>query len=523
MSPEETSLLNDIGVIYFTLHKTDKAMDYFQKALNLDPENLDTIYNIGILYSENNDVLKATTMFEKLYQLEPSSSENQKRLAALYYRDRRYEDSQALLTKYLEIQSSDPEAYYWKGLCFYAGKDYENAIKCFEKVLEINPDFTDARSTLAQCYINAGDNEKAMALGVAPAEPLPHKEKTLTPKFSTKMPIAPMTIINRIEKKTSSMVEKHEVQLSVVVPFFNEEENVTLLYSRIVKVMDEMNVGYEIIFVDDGSKDRTPELIKTLAQQDSNLRVIVFRRNYGQTAAMAAGFDLAKGEIIITMDGDLQNDPSDIPKLLEKMQEGYDLVSGYREKRKDNLFTRKIPSFFANRIIAKLTSVRLRDYGCTLKAYKSGIVKNIKLYGEMHRFIPALASFLGINVAEIPVKHHPRIHGKTKYGINRTYRVILDLVNVRFLLDYFTRPIQFFGKLSLFTFVVGFLILISGIILRYGFSLPINMTIITLIMAIALLTGVQLIMMGLVGEIVIRTYHESQDKPIYIIKEMVNS
>jgi len=332
--------------------------------------------------------------------------------------------------------------------------------------------------------------------------------------------MAPLHIISPPVQPEADEVSK--IDLSVVIPVYNEADNLRPLYAELSPVLQALGGRWEIIFTNDGSNDRSEAVLKELALQDPNVKVIHFRRNYGQTAAMAAGFELAQGEVVVTLDADLQNDPRDIPRLLEKMAEGYDLVSGWRANRQDHALSRKLPSKIANRIIAKLTNVRLRDYGCTLKAYKLGVVKNIRLYGEMHRFIPALANFLGIAVTEIPVNHRPRIHGYTKYGLGRIHRVILDLINVRFLMDYFTRPIQFFGKLALSAFGLSFFLLVLAGVLNWGLGIHLSMPWLLLAEFITIMTGVQLIMMGLVGEIVIRTHLESRDRPIYIIREMSN-
>ena len=242
-----------------------------------------------------------------------------------------------------------------------------------------------------------------------------------------------------------------KIGLSIVVPVFNEEENVPILYKELVETLRTLKQAYEIIFVDDGSTDKSRNVLAGIAANDERVKVIFFRRNYGQTAALGAGFKFARGEVVVTLDADLQNDPADIPKLLAKMAEGYDLVNGWRKDRQDKMLSRKIPSMIANRIINKLiegTNVQLRDFGCTLKAYKKGIVKNIHLYGEMHRFIPVFAAWIGVKVAEIPVNHRPRLHGKAKYNLSRVSRVIFDLIVVRFFSDYMTRPIQFFGKIA---------------------------------------------------------------------------
>lgn len=330
----------------------------------------------------------------------------------------------------------------------------------------------------------------------------------------------PLRIIS--QPQGLDLPEAPRLDFSLVIPVYNEVGNLKPLYEEVLPVMEGLGGKWEIIFTDDGSNDGSGEVLKELAQQDCRVRVIHFRRNYGQTAAMAAGFELARGEVVITMDADLQNDPQDIPRLLDKMAEGYDLVSGWRVNRQDRALTRRLPSKIANGIIAKLTNVRLRDYGCTLKAYKRGVVKNVRLYGEMHRFIPALANFLGIAVTEIPVNHRPRIRGVGKYGLDRTYRVILDLINVRFLMDYFTRPIQFFGKLALAAFGVSLLLLLSAGILKWGAHLEVGMTWLLLGELITILTGIQLIMMGLVGELIIRTHLENRDRPLYIIREINN-
>ena len=363
--------------------------------------------------------------------------------------------------------------------------------------------------------------EKMKSLELAlPIQEFPEKVHNLARSIYKGPSMAPMHIISGPPQPEED--EFFKINLSVVIPVYNEADNLCPLYAELSQVLQALGGRWEIIFTNDGSNDRSEAVLKELALHDPNVKVIHFRRNYGQTAAMAAGFELAQGEVVVTLDADLQNDPRDIPRLLEKMAEGYDLVSGWRANRQDHALSRRLPSKIANRIIAKLTNVRLHDYGCTLKAYKRAVIKNIRLYGEMHRFIPALANFLGINVTEIPVNHRPRIHGSTKYGLGRTYRVILDLINVRFLMDYFTRPIQFFGKLALAAFGLSFFLLILAGALKWGTGMEIGMSWLLLAEFITIMTGIQLIMMGLVGEIVIRTHLESRDRPIYIIREMSN-
>jgi glycosyltransferase involved in cell wall biosynthesis len=305
-----------------------------------------------------------------------------------------------------------------------------------------------------------------------------------------------------------------------MVPILNEEENIPQLHEELTEVMEDLGQSYELLFIDDGSTDESFRLLKDLAGSHSGTRVIRFRRCFGQTAAMVAGIDYARGRIIITMDGDLQNDPRDIPALLAKLAEGFDIVSGWRIQRRDPFLSRRLPSMIANRIISKLTGVFLHDYGCTLKAYKASVLKSINLYGEMHRFIPALASWLGIEVAEVQVNHRPRRHGKSKYDLSRALRVILDLINVKFLLTYSTRPIQvfgFFGVVSILASAVG--ITVVAILRINGVDITGNP--LFLISIMLFLMGMQFITMGLLGEISMRTYHESQDRRIYVVREIV--
>jgi glycosyltransferase involved in cell wall biosynthesis len=309
--------------------------------------------------------------------------------------------------------------------------------------------------------------------------------------------------------------------MSVVIPVFNEEKNVRPLYQQVLHSMERLVAPFEIIFVDDGSTDGTFETLQELYRQDNRLKVIRFRKNFGQTAALSAGFDLAKGDVIITLDGDLQNDPEDIPLLIKKIEEGYDIVSGWRHKRKDPLFSRRIPSLIANKLISLITKVKLHDYGCSLKAFRKEVIRNIRLYGEMHRFIPAVASWIGVSVAEVRVNHRTREHGRSKYGISRTVRVILDLITVKFLLSYSTRPIQIFGLLGLISGGVGALILGYLAFIRLIMQEAIGGRPLILLGVLLFFIGVQFVTMGLLGEIQARTYHESQNKPIYVVKEIL--
>lgn len=310
------------------------------------------------------------------------------------------------------------------------------------------------------------------------------------------------------------------MSVSVVIPLYNEEENVSVLHERLKDVLDALGTEYEIIYVDDGSSDRTLNLLEGIQQADRNVLVLSLRRNFGQTAAFAAGFDFARGDIVITMDGDLQNDPKDIPRLLDAIRD-YDLVSGWRKKRKDTFLTRRLPSMIANWLISKVTGVSLHDYGCSLKAYRRDVVKNLRLYGEMHRFIPAVASWYGVRVAEIETTHHPRLRGKSKYGISRTIKVLLDLITVKFLQSFSTRPMQFFGPMGMIFGMFGVGISLYLSIEKLFRGVNIGGRPLLLLGVLLIIVGVQFIGMGLLGEMLVRVYHESQKKPIYALKKIL--
>lgn len=311
------------------------------------------------------------------------------------------------------------------------------------------------------------------------------------------------------------------VYLSVVVPIYNEVENLRPLCQQIGNVLATTEWTYEVIIVDDGSFDGSADLLAELHQTYAWLTVVRLRRNFGQTAALAAGFAQAHGEIIVSLDGDLQNDPVDIPKLVAKLDEGYDLVNGWRVNRQDPFLQRRLPSQIANRMISLLTQVHLHDYGCTLKAFRRYIAKDLKLYGEMHRFIPALARDLGAKITEMPVTHHPRRRGSSKYGLARTLWVILDLLTVKFLSSYATRPSHLFGLLGFFSLLVGGAVTTWLGVQRIFFAVDLSNRPLLQLGLLLVVTGVQFLTMGLIGEMLIRTYHESQEKPIYRIKDVL--
>lgn len=305
--------------------------------------------------------------------------------------------------------------------------------------------------------------------------------------------------------------------LSIIIPLYNEEDNIEPLYAKLDAVLGSLGHPYEVILVNDGSTDDTRSRIDAVAARDERVRVVHLRRNFGQTPAMMAGIDAARGDILIPMDGDLQNDPADIPKLLAKLDEGYDVVSGWRKDRKDNPIKRNLPSRMANTLISFISGVRLHDYGCSLKAYRRDIIKGVKLYGEMHRFIPIHAAWQGARVTEVSVTHHPRIHGASKYGIERTLKVILDLMTVKFLDKYAQKPMYLFGGFGLGSIALSMLFFVFMLYCKIFLNKSFIETPLPLAVVMFMLIGIVAVFMGLIAEILMRTYHESQDKPTYIV------
>jgi glycosyltransferase involved in cell wall biosynthesis len=314
-------------------------------------------------------------------------------------------------------------------------------------------------------------------------------------------------------------------ELSIFLPVYNEVDNLKKLHEKIIASMEKLGHSFEVIYVDDGSTDGSLELLKNIAVKDLRVRVIAFRRNYGQTAAMAAGIDAARGEVLIPMDADLQNDPADIERLVAKLNEGYDVVSGWRKDRQDAFLTRILPSRLANGLISSIGGVPLHDYGCSLKAYRREVLKDVHLYGEMHRFIPIFASWSGGRVTEIPVSHHPRIAGKSKYGLSRTIKVVFDLVTIKFMASYLTKPLYIFGWAGILSFAISVFSALFAFSMKF-LSWPKHadfiQTPLPVLAMVMLVLGIQLFLMGLIAELLVRTYHESQGKPIYLIKEKIN-
>lgn len=310
---------------------------------------------------------------------------------------------------------------------------------------------------------------------------------------------------------------------SIVVPFHNEEENVTALYDRLKAVMEQVGESFELVLVDDGSRDRTYKLLEEVAAVDSRVLVVKLRRNFGQTSALAAGFDHAQGEFVLAMDGDLQHDPNEIPSFLEKLEEGYDVVSGWRKQRIDNFVLRRFPSRCANWLMAKLSGVDIHDFGTTYKAYRREVIQNIPLYGEMHRFIPALASWYGASICEIPIKNVHRERGKSHYGIGRTFRVFFDLLTIRFLLKYMTRPLHFFGSVGSLGIVGGGAISVLLLVLKLLGSQHVmdDHGPLFVIAAVAILAGIQMLAIGLLGELQVRHYHTGNHRAPYAVDRLV--
>src|SRR2546423_4920954 len=309
--------------------------------------------------------------------------------------------------------------------------------------------------------------------------------------------------------------------LSIFLPVFNEEPNLLPLHAKLDEALKTLGRSAEIIYVDDGSTDGSLKILRQIAQLDPRVRVVALRRNYGQTAAMAAGIDAARGQVLIPMDADLQNDPADIARLLDKLGEGYDVVSGWRKNRKDKMITRKFPSMIANRLISWIGGVPLHDYGCSLKAYRRESLQDVRLYGEMHRFIPIYAAWAGARVTEIPVEHHARTIGKSKYGLSRTLKVVFDLMTIKFMASYQTKPIYIFGAFGVLSFFVSIIAGLWALILKIMHKADFIQTPLPIIAIVLFAVGIQFLLMGLLAEMLVRTYHESQSKRIYAVREMI--
>jgi len=329
---------------------------------------------------------------------------------------------------------------------------------------------------------------------------------------------------NRVRPNTLKDAQSKGPDISVFLPVYDEEANLLPLHAKLDDALKKLDVSAEIVYVDDGSSDGSLHILREIASGDPRVRVVALRRNYGQTAAMAAGIDASRGEVLIPMDADMQNDPVDIARLLQKLDEGYDVVSGWRKHRKDKMITRRIPSMLANRLISWIGGVALHDYGCSLKAYRRESLEDVRLYGEMHRFIPIYASWAGARVAEIPVEHHARTMGKSKYGLSRTVKVVFDLITIKFMASYQTKPLYLFGWAGLLTFGVSLLSALLACLMKFAnwpHHADFIQTPLPIMAMVTLVLGVQLFLMGLLAEMLVRTYHESQAKPIYAVREKI--
>ena len=320
----------------------------------------------------------------------------------------------------------------------------------------------------------------------------------------------------------AALVSARPLDLSVIIPVHDEAESIAPLHRELAAVLGSLGRGYEIIFVDDGSRDCTLAVASEIAARDRSVKVVQLLRNYGQTAAMMAGIDYAQGAVIVAMDGDGQNDPADIPRLLAELDKGYDVVSGWRTERKDRTLTRRIPSFLANRLISAISGVKLHDYGCSLKAYRREVIKSVRLYGEMHRFIPIYTTWFGGRIAELAVNHRPRLGGRSNYGLGRTFKVLLDVAVVRFLDRYLTKPIYIFGGFGLVSIFAGAIAAAYMLWLKFGAGLSFILTPLPVVVTMLFVTGLLAVLMGLLAELMVRTYFESQDKRVYAVKMLIN-
>jgi len=545
--------LYGLGRIYYLKGKTKTALQYLQEAHKSAPQKVEICNDIGSIYHETGNYKKAEYYYKKAQKIDSDFILPVVNLSSLYTEKKEYQKGLAVIEDCLGPNGSDIELLFNQGVIYSLLKQYEQAVGAFTVIINKDPQNVNALYHRGYSYLNLGQLDQARADLRSALKIEPEAENirallaltyTVEGKVSDSIdvwrefiPILKSTPFKKDTIKVTNTIhpmrimDSSDIQqdrneptdISIVIPVYNEEGSIIILYNKLNQVLENLEKQYEIIFVDDGSEDNSLNIISDLANKDKHIAVIKFRRNYGQTAAFAAGFRYAAGNVVITMDADLQNDPADIPRLLDKMSEGYDLVSGWRKNRKDKTLKRKIPSKIANRIVNKLiegTGIRIHDFGCSLKAYKKGIVKNLKLYGEMHRFIPAYAAWLGIKVAEIPVKHHPRQFGKTKYGLERVWKVVLDMITLRFFTGFKTHPLLFFGKFATFAVSLGglvsFILYLSGKIFQWG----IDGQTFLIILLFSILGGLQFIIVGLLSEIIMRGFLEAKKNDEYLVEEV---
>jgi glycosyltransferase involved in cell wall biosynthesis/Flp pilus assembly protein TadD len=523
-----------------------KAAECFERAYDIKSNEPELSFLLATLCQKLALPEKSERFFRKSVALNPYRFEYLYAYAMFLFGFSRFDDALAILHRCVKLQPDNAQLLNDLGVVYNEKQDFPSAIEFLTAASEKKPDYLVPLINLGHLYLRMNEFEKAEALSERLVKQRPSDKevaelvkmlgeskkrtrergavvKTVL-RFSdaeASIQIAPLLMIEQFGQRVSP----DKIGLSIVVPVYNEEENIPVLFDELSAALITLKQDYEIIFIDDGSADKSREALAAIAAADKRVKVIFFRRNYGQTAALGAGFKYARGEVVVTLDADLQNDPADIPKLLAKMAEGYDLVNGWRKDRRDKVFSRKIPSMIANRIINKLiegTNVQLRDFGCTLKAYKKGIVKNIHLYGEMHRFIPVFAAWIGVKVTEIPVNHRPRLHGEAKYNLSRVSRVIFDLIVVRFFSDYMTRPIQFFGKIAKKMTGWGIFVIAGLSVLGLLHLAPISLNTVLLLAALLFFSALQMLTMGLIGELMIRFYFEVQHKDYYVVESILN-
>jgi glycosyltransferase involved in cell wall biosynthesis/Tfp pilus assembly protein PilF len=503
--PKDARIQSVLGGAYRLLNEFDRSSEALKRAVELEPDNFKHLYSYGLILHDQGRDDDAIAVLSRALRQQPRNAELLNDQGVLCFHRRRYDEARAYLLQAIAIDEHDHLARVNLAYVHLHDGDPVSARQTLNLLLERHPNAIEVIELGRQVDLYE----------TAPEQAATHLRLEMADKTYL---IAPLQMDSHIE------TDEEEIDLSIVIPIYNEAENVPILHEKLSAVLIPLNRKYEIVFVDDGSTDEGRRIMADLALTDPTVRVIRFRRNYGQTAALSAGFKYAHGKVIITLDGDLQNDPADIPRLLEKMAEGYDLVNGWRKNRQDKAFTRRFPSWVANRIINKLiegTGIQLNDFGCTLKAYKRGIVKNIRLYGEMHRFIPVFAAWLGVRVAEIPVNHHPRIHGYAKYNLSRVSRVIFDLLVVRFFSDYMTRPIQFFGKIAKKMATWGFSLLALTGLVKCFVHIPVSVDALLVLGTILGMSCGQIVIMGLLGEIMIRHYFEGQGKDNFIVEKVI--
>ena len=519
LQPERFDICRDLGDIYQNINDQINAEKYLVLACQLTDYNEESFFNLLEFYSENNKLKLANILLEKYYDDNSKNCLLIFRKGIIDIQNNNFQDSIKSFSKIIKIEPQNMNAIYHRGFSYLNINEVQKARRDFEQCLKISPNEDDIHAILALTYTLEGKVSHSIDVW---KEFFPiFTKKAIANKFQNNIgKIQPMKIIDKIEKQENKIYD-----LSIVIPVNNEEGSLLILYEKLKNVLDELEKTYQIIFIDDGSEDNSLAILEDLSRQNRDVVTLKFRRNYGQTAAFAAGFKYASGDIIITMDADLQNDPIDIPHLLQKMSEGYDLVSGWRKNRKDKEFGRKLPSKIANKIINKLiygTGIKIHDFGCSLKAYKKAIVKRIKLYGEMHRFIPAYAAWLGIKVAEIPVTHHSRKFGEAKYGLGRVWRVLLDLITLRFYTGFRTHPFLFFGKFALMTIFFGTLISIMLFFSHIFFEIGITGQTLMIFLIMTLFGGLQFIIVGLLSEIITRGFFEAKNQEEYIVEEIIS-